>query len=316
MTNGTPEIDPHGSDIARFYEHHRTAAHVEARSAEGFNKTYGIVHPMEQWASNRDVRLSPGQRPPARARRRVLRGGRLGAAVLVRRQRARCSPSTATGSCRARPSGTSRWWSPIINAEHLAMRDRVGHGRPVGVRDLRRHRARRLRLPPGPRASTRWTCPSAGRSTRRSSTGPAGSWPTSRSCASATTTSGSSPAAAWGCATRSGSPTICRPTARPSSTTRTSALDDGRGLWGPRARDLVAVGDRTPTSPRRLPVRHGRRPSISAASGRWRRGSRYVGELGWEIYVPMEQGLRALGRPLGGRPGRTAWSRSGSASTR
>ncbi len=48
MTHGTPEIDPHSSDIARFYDHHRTAAHIGARSAEGFNKTYGIVHPMEQ----------------------------------------------------------------------------------------------------------------------------------------------------------------------------------------------------------------------------------------------------------------------------
>ena len=34
-------------------------AHVKARASEGFNKTYGIVHPAEQWASNRDVRLSP-----------------------------------------------------------------------------------------------------------------------------------------------------------------------------------------------------------------------------------------------------------------
>ena len=42
----------------------------------------------------------------------------------------------------------SRWWSPIINAEHLAMRDRVGHGRPVGLRDLRHHRARRPRPRP------------------------------------------------------------------------------------------------------------------------------------------------------------------------
>ena len=47
------------SDIARFYEHQQTRAHVRARAAEGFNKTYGIVHPGEQWASNRDVRLAP-----------------------------------------------------------------------------------------------------------------------------------------------------------------------------------------------------------------------------------------------------------------
>src|SRR6478609_11027176 len=59
MTNGEPEIDPHGSDIARFYDHHKTAQHIAARTTEGYNKTYGIVHPMEQWESNRPIRLSP-----------------------------------------------------------------------------------------------------------------------------------------------------------------------------------------------------------------------------------------------------------------
>ena len=59
MTTGEPEIDPHGSDVARFYDHQRTDHHIRARAAEGYNKTYGIVHPMEQWASNRDLRLSP-----------------------------------------------------------------------------------------------------------------------------------------------------------------------------------------------------------------------------------------------------------------
>ena len=87
MTHGEPEIDPHGSDIARFYDHHKTAQHIAARAIEGYNKTYGIVHPMEQWASNRPIRLSPALRAPRRARRRVLRGRRLGAAVLVRHER-------------------------------------------------------------------------------------------------------------------------------------------------------------------------------------------------------------------------------------
>src|SRR6188508_2265396 len=36
MTHGWSEIDLHGSDIARFYEHHKTRAHIEARTAEGF----------------------------------------------------------------------------------------------------------------------------------------------------------------------------------------------------------------------------------------------------------------------------------------
>ena len=59
MTTGEPEIDPHGSDIARFYDHHKTDQHIKARASEGFNKTYGIVHPQEQWLSNRPIRLSP-----------------------------------------------------------------------------------------------------------------------------------------------------------------------------------------------------------------------------------------------------------------
>ena len=59
MTTGNPEIDPSGADINRFYDHQKTKTHVNARSGEGFNKTYGIVHPREQWASNRNVRLSP-----------------------------------------------------------------------------------------------------------------------------------------------------------------------------------------------------------------------------------------------------------------
>src|SRR5205085_11325723 len=59
MVDGTPEIDPHSSDVARFYPTQRTREHVRARTSEAFNKTYGIVHPSEQWASDRDVRLSP-----------------------------------------------------------------------------------------------------------------------------------------------------------------------------------------------------------------------------------------------------------------
>ncbi len=125
MTDGKPEIDPHGSDIARFYPHQRTRTHIESRSAEGFNKTYGIVHPMEQWSSNRDVRLSPFN-----ARERELDAVFYEAvgwerpywygsnASLLEEYGDRVMPREAEWE--------SRWWSPIINAEHLAMRDRVG----------------------------------------------------------------------------------------------------------------------------------------------------------------------------------------------
>jgi glycine/D-amino acid oxidase-like deaminating enzyme len=34
MTHGTSEIDPHGSDIARFYPHHHTSTHIKARPSQ------------------------------------------------------------------------------------------------------------------------------------------------------------------------------------------------------------------------------------------------------------------------------------------
>ena len=37
-----------------------------------------------------------------------------------------CSTATQTASCPVAPNGMRGWWSPIINAEHLAMRDSCG----------------------------------------------------------------------------------------------------------------------------------------------------------------------------------------------
>lgn len=125
MTNGNPEIDPGGSDIARFYDHQKTKFHVNARSAEGFNKTYGIVHPREQWATNRQVRLSPFY-----AREQALGAVFFETAGWERPNWYESNQALlAAYGERAmhRPAEwDARWWSPIINAEHLAMRERVG----------------------------------------------------------------------------------------------------------------------------------------------------------------------------------------------
>lgn len=125
MTHGVPGIDLGHSDIARFHPHQRTRAHVRARASESFNKTYGIVHPGEQWSSGRGLRLPPmyaaqrelgavfyetagWERPHWYAANEALLGD-YGEAVLPREH-----------------EWDSRWWSPIINAEHLALRERGG----------------------------------------------------------------------------------------------------------------------------------------------------------------------------------------------
>ena len=125
MTNGLPEIDVQGADIARFHSHQRTRAHVKARTSEAFNKTYGIVHPGEQWSSDRDVRRSPMWQ----------READLGAVFFEAGgwERPQWFESNASlleefgDSVMDRSNEwDSRWWSPIINAEHLAMRQRAG----------------------------------------------------------------------------------------------------------------------------------------------------------------------------------------------
>ena len=125
MVHGESHIDLHSSDAARFWEHQKTSAHVRARTGEGFNKTYGIVHPLEQWASNRDVRLSPFH-----AREQELGAVFFEAAGWERPQwyesNAPLLEEYGDRVGRREAEWDTRWWSPIINAEHLAMRDRAG----------------------------------------------------------------------------------------------------------------------------------------------------------------------------------------------
>ena len=122
MTDGHSEIDVTHSDIARFHDHQKRREHTRLRTTESFIKTYGIVHPSEQYESDRDQRLSPmhGSQQKLGAVFFETAGwerpfwyesnaGLLevyGEAVMPREH-----------------EWDARWWSPIINAEHLRMRE-------------------------------------------------------------------------------------------------------------------------------------------------------------------------------------------------
>ncbi|HEX5591000.1 MAG TPA: FAD-dependent oxidoreductase, partial [Candidatus Limnocylindrales bacterium] len=125
MTDGKPEMDPAVVDIARFSDHHKTPAHVEARAAEWFPKFYGIVHPFEQWATDRNVRLGA-----AHARHLALGAELVEIAGWERPNWYEANrPLLAEFGDRVldrEAEWDRRWWSPIINAEHLALRARAG----------------------------------------------------------------------------------------------------------------------------------------------------------------------------------------------
>ena len=106
MTYGYPRvIDAHGADIARFYDHERNEDHIWSRAEEHFNKTYGIVHPAEQWENRRNLQVSPLFSRQEALDAFFFQAAFLGAPTVVRQQ---CRPlPSATASKSAKSSGTT-----------------------------------------------------------------------------------------------------------------------------------------------------------------------------------------------------------------
>jgi 4-methylaminobutanoate oxidase (formaldehyde-forming) len=79
------------------------------------------------------------------------------------------------------------------------------------------------------------------------------------------------------------------------------------GLWGPRARAILSAASPDDVSNTGFPYMTGRTISVAGIRVRALRVT-YVGELGWELYMPADQGpivwdaLWKAGHPLGLRP--------------
>ncbi len=125
MTGTHPAVDAHEADISRFYRHQRTRQFVAGRAEEMYNKTYGIVHPAEQFLNSRNIRTSPMHQ----------RERQLGAVFFETGGWERPNSYETNAPLLERygdkvtvrhAEWDTRWWSPIAEAEHLAMRDRVG----------------------------------------------------------------------------------------------------------------------------------------------------------------------------------------------
>ena len=301
MTTGVPEIDPGSSDIARFHDNQKTKAHVKGRSAEGFNKTYGIVHPREQWLSNRDVRLSPFYQ----------REKDLGAVFFetVGWERPNWYESNAKlldeygdRVMARRYEWDSRWWSPISNAEHLAMRDRVAMvdlsafaifeiTGPAACEYVQKVAVAQIDVPVGRVVYTQllneaggikadltimrlgvhhYRVVTGGMDGMRDKKWFIDHLPSDGSAQLVDVTNG------W------------------------ATL----GVWGPRARDLVQSVTKDDMSHEAHPLFMARWVELGAVHVLASRIS-YVGELGWELHVPFDQGARLwdviweAGRPFG-----------------
>lgn len=79
------------------------------------------------------------------------------------------------------------------------------------------------------------------------------------------------------------------------------------GIWGPQARDILQLATPYDLSHSNFPFMHSRELDIAGITVRATRIT-YVGELGWELYVPLDSALAVwtslieIGTPLGLRP--------------
>src|SRR5581483_6288638 len=288
MTHGESEIDLQSSDVARFYDCQKTTAHVKARTAEGFNKTYGIVHPAEQWESNRGLRL-----PPFHERERALGAVFFEAAAWERPQwyesNAPLLEEYGDRITRREAEWESRWWSPIVNAEHLAMRERAAMfdlsafcifdvTGPGALEAVQRVAMRQQDVPvgrvvytpvltPGGGFRSDLTIMRLGEERFRVVTGGAHGMADLKWFRDHLPGDGSAQIA--------------------DLTSAWTTL----GLWGPRARDILASTTGADVSNEAFPFATCRFAEVGPVPVLASRIS-YVGDLGWELYVPMEQGAR------------------------
>jgi glycine cleavage system aminomethyltransferase T/glycine/D-amino acid oxidase-like deaminating enzyme len=288
IVHGESEIDVFESNIARAYTCQRTTTHISARASEGFNKMYGIVHPGEQWASDRNVRL-----PPFYEREQKLGAVFYEGAAWERPQwyesNAGLLEEYGDRINQREAEWDSRWWSPIINAEHLAMRDRAAMidlsafaifdvTGPGALETVQRVAMRQMDVENGRVVYTPLLTPSGGfkqdltimrlaDDTFRVVTGGAYGMSDLKWFADHLPDDGSA-----------------------QVHDQTSAWTT-LGLWGPKARDILQSVTSADVSHDGMPFARCKDIEIGPVRALASRIS-YVGDLGWELYVPIEQGQR------------------------
>jgi glycine cleavage system aminomethyltransferase T/glycine/D-amino acid oxidase-like deaminating enzyme len=288
IVHGESEIDVFESNIARAYGCQRTKTHIVARASEGFNKMYGVVHPAEQWESNRGVRRSPFYE-----QERALQANFIETACWERpnwyESNAPLLEQYGERVTRREAEWESRWWSPIINAEHLAMRDRAAMidltafaifdvTGPGGLDAVQRTAMRQMDVPIGRVVYTPILAPSGGfkqdltimrldDNVFRVVTGGAYGMSDLKWFSDQLPTDGS--------------------VQIHDQTNSWCTL----GLWGPRARDILASTTSADISHEGFPFARCRTIEVGPLQVLASRIS-YVGDLGWELYVPIEQGAK------------------------
>lgn len=286
MTAGTPSMDIHEADISRFHAHTFTRSYFHARCAQQYREVYDIIHPLQQIESPRDLRLSPFH-----SRLRELGGVFFESSGWERPQwyesNAGLLEEKYKGKVPVRSGWEARYWSPIQGAEHLATREgvaifelsaftKIEVGGPGALPFLEHLAANRIDRPQGKVVYTALLDQNGGIKCDLTITRLAED-------RFLVLTGGGVGMhdLAW---------------------IRRNAPEDGAvyvkdvssqystiGLWGPKAREVLQPVCEEDISNQAFPYFTAKFVSIDSLPALALRVS-YVGELGWEIYVPSEYG--------------------------
>jgi glycine cleavage system aminomethyltransferase T/glycine/D-amino acid oxidase-like deaminating enzyme len=126
IAEGLPSLDLREHDINRWHPFALSKDYVRMRASRQYVEVYDIIHPLQQTENPRNLRL-----PPYYARLKELGAVFFEAAGWERPQwfesnanLTAADPPLWTG--RNRGEWAARNWSPVIGAEHVATRERVG----------------------------------------------------------------------------------------------------------------------------------------------------------------------------------------------
>ncbi len=289
MVEGEPSYDLAEADANRFYPFQTSPPYVTERGKQQYREVYDIIHPLQQPSKPRGLRLSPFN-----ARHRGLGAEFFTGVGWERPQWFTANRELAGGVTHewARRTGwAARGWSPEVGAEHLATRERaalfditafakldVEGADALGY--LERVFANRIDRPVGSIVYTAALTPRGGirldlTVTRKDD-----------ELFRVVTGGGSGQHdLAWLRAQIRGGEDV-------RITERTGSLF-ALGLWGPRARDVLAAVTDADVSNDAFPYMTARYLNVGEVTPVWAQRISYAGELGWELYGQIAMGERA-----------------------
>ena len=287
IVEGKPGVDLRECDIARFHPHAYGREYVRARSAQQYREVYDIIHPLQQPLKARGLRLSPYWQ-----RQRELGAFFFESAGWERPQWFGSNEPLLEDFGRpgdVRSGWEAREWSPIVPAEHRATRERValfdltpfmklevtGSG-AVGA--MQRLTANNVDRHPGRVTYTAMLDQAGGIKCDLTVTRLAED-------RFLVVTGGAMGLhdLGWMRKNLSDDGTV--------TVSDVSAAQCCIGVWGPKARELMTQVCNDDLTNDGFPYLSARRITVGEVPALAVRIS-YVGELGWELYGPTEQGLK------------------------